>query len=60
MPHPGIYGGGYNNSTSVFLTLPQYEGALRAISRFQFDNPPVDTQQMRWMDALALGKGDAK
>lgn len=60
MPHPGIYGGGYNNSTSVFLTLPQYEGVLQAISRFQFDNQLVNIQQMRWMDALSLGKGDAK
>jgi hypothetical protein len=60
MPNPGIYGGGGGRSTSVFLTLPQYEGVLQAISRFQFDNQQVSTHHMRWMDALALGKGDAK
>lgn len=60
MPHPGIYGGAGGRSTSVFLTLLQHEGVLQEVSRFQFDNSPVNTQQMRWMDALSLGKGETK
>ena len=60
MPNPGIYGGADGRSTSVFLTLPKHEGVLQEVSRFQFNNQLVNIQQMRWMDALALGKGDAK
>ena len=56
MPSPGIYGGAGGRSTSVFLTLAQHEGVLEAIGQFRFENKQVAPQQMRWVDALNLGK----
>ena len=56
MPSPGIYGGAGGRSTSIFLTLSQHEGVLEAIGKFRFENQQVAPQQMRWVDALNLGK----
>jgi hypothetical protein len=57
LPHPGIYGGGGGQTTSVLLAAPQNAGCLRQLSEIEWRKPLGAVQDVSWFDALNLGKG---
>lgn len=56
LKHPGIYGGGDGQSTSVLLTSSDNEPLLKRISLIDWKKPLADIQDINWFEALNLGK----
>lgn len=57
LPHPGIYGGGGGQTTSVLLAAPQNAGCLHQLSEIEWRKPLGAVQDINWFEALNLGKG---
>lgn len=57
LPHPGIYGGGGGQTTSVLLAAPQNAGYLHQLSEIEWRKPLGAVQDINWFEALNLGKG---
>ena len=57
LPHPGIYGGGGGQTTSVLLATPQNAGCLYQLSEIEWRKPLGAVQDINWFEALNLGKG---
>ena len=57
LPHPGIYGGGGGQTTSVLLAAPHNAGCLDQLSEIEWLKPLGAVQDINWFEALNLGKG---
>ena len=56
LPHPGIYGGGGGQTTSVLLAAPHNAGCLHQLSEIEWRKPLGAVQDINWFEALNLGK----
>ena len=57
LPHPGIYGGGGGQTTSVLLATSQNAGCLHQLSEIEWLKPLDAVRDFSWFEALNLGKG---
>lgn len=56
LPHPGIYGGGGNQTSSVLLSAPRHAGCLHQLSVIDWRKPLGVVHDVNWFEALNLGK----